>query len=96
MFNDVNNYHPKINLTLELNPKRFLDSNLEIENGILITSTHRKETKLPTPWNSKIPKKYKRNVIFGDLHRSKLISTDFTKEKILKTNLKKQIFQLNL
>ena len=86
LFNDLNNYHPNINLILELNPKRFLDTNLEFENGILITSVHRKETKLPTPWNSEIPKKYKRNVIIGNLHRSKRISTDFAKEKIIIKN----------
>ena len=97
MFNDLNNYHQNIKLTLELNTKRVLDTNLEFQDGILKTSFHRKETKLPTPWNSKIPKKYKRNVIIGDLHRSKRISTDFTKKKILsKTNLKKWIFDLNL
>ena len=67
--NDSHNYHPNINLTRELNPKRFLDTNLEFENGIFITSFHHKETKLLTPWNSKIPKKYKHNVIIGDLHR---------------------------
>ena len=91
LFNDLNNYHPNINLALELNPKRFLDTNLEFKNGILITSVHLKEAKLPTPWNSKIPKKHKRNVIIGDLHRSKQISTNFTKEKkiLSKTNFKK-------
>ena len=78
------------------NPKTFLDTNSEFQNGILITSVHRKETKLPTLWNSKIPEKYKRNVIIGDLHSSKRISTDFIKEKISKTNFKKRIFQLNL
>ena len=71
LFNDLNNYHQNIKLTLELNPKRFLKTNLEFQNGILLTSIHRKETKLPTPWNSEIPKKYKHNVIIGDLHRSK-------------------------
>ena len=97
LFNDLSNYHQSIKLTLELNPKRFLDANLEFPNGILITSVHRKEAKLPTPWNSKIPKRCKSNVIIGDLHTSKQISTNFTKEKILsKTNLKKRIFQLNL
>ena len=80
-------------LTLEINPRRFLNTNLEFENGILITSVHRKETKLPTLWKSKIPKKYKRNVIIGDLHRSKRISTDFTKEKnIIKNKFKKADF----
>ena len=94
MFNDLNNYHQNIKLTLELNTKRVLDTNLEFQDGILKTSFHRKETKLPTPWNSKIPKKYKRNVIIGDLHRSKRISTDFTKEKsIIKNKFKKAVFQ---
>ena len=37
LFNDLNNYHQNIKLTLELNPKRFLYTNLEFQNGILIT-----------------------------------------------------------
>ena len=41
LFNDLNNYHQNIKLTLELNPKRFLYTNLEFQNGILITSVHR-------------------------------------------------------
>ena len=49
LFNDFNNYHQNIKLTLELTPKRVLDTNLEFQNVILITSVHRKETKLPTP-----------------------------------------------
>ena len=49
LFNDFNNYHQNIKLTLELTPKRVLDTNLEFQNGILITSVHRKESKLPTP-----------------------------------------------
>ena len=91
MFNGLNNYHQNINLTLELNPKWFLDTNLEFQNSILITSVYRKETKLRTPWDSKIPKKYKRNVIVGDLHRSKRISIDFTKEKIIIKNKFKKV-----
>ena len=46
LFNELNNYHPNINLTQKLNPKRFSDTNLEFENGILITSVYCKETKL--------------------------------------------------
>ena len=73
LLNDLNNYHPNINLTLELNWKRFLDTNLKFENGILIQFN------------------------IGYLHRSRRISTDFTKEKVfIKNKLKKQIFQLNL
>ena len=83
LFNDVNNYHQNIHSTLEVNPKKFLDTNLEIQIGILITSVHCKETKLPVPWDSKIPKKYKLNVSIGDLHRSKRITSDFTKEQTI-------------
>ena len=54
LFNDLVNYHQSIDLTLELNPKRFLSINIEFQNGIL--SGHCKEIKLPTPWNSKMPK----------------------------------------
>ena len=32
MFSDLNNYHQNIKLTLELNPKMFLDTNLEFQN----------------------------------------------------------------
>ena len=84
MFSDLNSYHHDIKLTLELNPKRVLDTNLGFQNGILITSVHCKETKLRTPWNSKIPRKYKCNAIIGDWHRSKRITTGFTKEKNVK------------
>ena len=93
LFNDLNNCYQNIKLTLEVNPERFSDTNLEFQIGILITSVHHKETKLPTPWYSKIPKKYKPNVIIEDLHRSKRISSDFTKEEIMiKNKFKKADF----
>ena len=63
MFNDLSNYRQNIKLILELNRKRFLDTNLEFQNGMLTISVHCVETKLPTTWNSKIPKKYKSDVI---------------------------------
>ena len=39
-----------------------------------------KNTKLPSPWTSKTPKRYKQNTINGDLHRSKRISSNFDEE----------------
>ena len=79
------NCHKKI----RSKPQRFLDTNLEVQNGTVITSVNCKETKLPlTPWESKIPKKYKCKVIIGDLHRSKRITTDFTEENVIKNKLK--------
>ena len=40
------------------------------------------DRKLPPHWSSKIPKRYKRNIINGELHRAKKISSNFDKEII--------------
>ena len=58
---------------------------------MLMTPVHHKENKLLIPWDSKIPKKYRRNVIIGGLHRSKQISSDFTRtlRKIIHSILSK-------
>ena len=56
LFQKLNNYHPKIKLSLHLN------------NGIYDFKVYRKTTKQPTHWSSKIPKRYKHNMILGDLH----------------------------
>ena len=47
---------------------------------MLITPIYHKEIKLLIPWDSKIPKKYRRDVIIGGLHRSKQRSSDFTRK----------------
>ena len=61
---------------------------------MLTISVHCIETKLPTTWSSKIPKKYKSDVIIWELHRSKWKSTDFIKEKFtIKNKFKKADFQ---
>ena len=41
------------------------------------------ETKLPVPWDSNIPKRYKRNIINRELHRAKKIASSFSKELLL-------------
>ena len=79
-FKKDNNYHPKIKLTIEINPPKFLDTEIIISNNEVVTSVHRKESKLPVPWESKVPKHYKRNSLLGELHRAKKISLDFQKE----------------
>ena len=40
---------------------------------------HWKKTKLPTPWASNIPKRYKWNSITAELYQAKCISSNFTK-----------------
>ena len=80
LYHELNNYHPNINLTIEINPKKFLDTQVIIKNGKIETAVCRNSTKLLVPWSSNIPKRYKRNAINADLHRTKRISTNFDKE----------------
>ena len=69
LFDRLNSYHPNIKLTIEVNPSKFLGTKLTNINGTYKFSAYRKNTKLPSPWTSKTPKRYKRNTINGDLHR---------------------------
>ena len=61
-------------------------------NGKIETKVFRKLNKLPVPWSSNIPKRYKRNAINGHLQSAKRIATDFDneivqiKEKFLASN----------
>ena len=80
LFESLNNYHRKINFTIEINPKKFLDTNIIISEGSVISSVHRKVEKLPVHWSSQVPKRYKRNAITGDLYRSTRITSDMDKE----------------
>ena len=57
-----------------------MDIKLTNINGTYKFNVHRKNTKLPSPWTSKTSKRYERNTINGNLHRSKRISSKFDKE----------------
>ena len=81
LFHAINNYHPNICFTLESQPKKFLDTNINIKNNNIETTVHRKPNKLPTHCSSKVPKRYKRNAINGNLKRSYRISMNFNEEK---------------
>ena len=80
LFFKLNNYHRNIELTIEISPTNFLDTQLVNLNGKIETKVYRKPNKLLDPWPSNIPKRYKRNAINSDLHRAKRIATDFEKE----------------
>ena len=80
LYEALKKYRKNNKLTLEKRPLEFLDSKLLINNGIYETQVYRKETKIPTHWSSSIPKKYKRNAISVDLHRSKQISSNYDTE----------------
>ena len=95
LFKKLNDYHPKIKLTIEINPPKFLDTEIIILNNEVVTSVHRKESKLPVPWESNVAKHYKRNTLLGELHRAKKISSNFQKEvKIIKEKFNKANFPL--
>ena len=76
LYDGLNNYHPKEKLTIETNLLRFLDTEIIHNNKGII----KKKTKLPTPWTSNIPKRYKRNTIKAELYRAKYISSNFVSE----------------
>ena len=50
------------------------------ENGEIAMQVFSNSTKLPVHWSSKIPVRYKRNAITGELNRAKRITPDFNKE----------------
>ena len=63
LFEKLNNYHPRIKLTIEVSPAKLLDTSLNLNNGIYAFKEYRETTKRPTHWSSKIPKRYKLNMI---------------------------------
>ena len=80
LYDALNNYHPKIKLTIETNPQRFLDTEIIHINGTIETKVHRKKIKLPISWTSNIPKRCKRNSTKTELYRAKRISSNFASE----------------
>ena len=80
LFEELNSYNEKIKLTFEVNPTKFLDTELVRETGEVTTQVFSKSTKLPVHWSSKIPVRYKGNAITGELHRAKRIASDFNTE----------------
>ena len=59
LFKKLNTYHPNIKLTIEVNPRKFLDTEIMVKNGIIETSVTVKESKIHNHWSSAVPKKYK-------------------------------------
>ena len=79
-------------MTIEVNPSKFVDTEIMIKNGIIETSVAIKESKILNHWLSAVPKKYKRNAILGDLHRAHKISSNFELEK---QRIKKKYLSVN-
>ena len=49
LFDRLNNYHPKIKLTIEVNPSKFLDAKNTSVNGAYKFNVYQKKSKLPSP-----------------------------------------------
>ena len=76
----MNSYYRNIKLTIELSLRKFLDIKILRTSNQIQCFMYQKENKKPIHWNSAVPKSYKRNVIIGDVHRAKRISSDFDYE----------------
>ena len=97
LFDRLNSYHSNIKLTIEVNPSKFLDTKLTNISGTYKFNVYRENTKLPSPWTCKTPKRHKRNTINGDLHRSKRISSNFDEEiPLIKEKFMKADYPLRL
>ena len=68
VFHALNNYHENIELAMEISLSKFLNTQIKNVEGKYITKFHRKESKIPIPWSSKIPEWYKGTTITIDLH----------------------------
>ena len=51
-FDQLNNYHPNIKLTIEVNSSKLLDTKLTNINGTSKFNVYQKKTKLPSTWAS--------------------------------------------
>ena len=80
LFDALNFYHPNINLTLEKKDKRFFDTQIIKEKNRIKTQVFVKKPIHPVHWSSKVPFRYKKNAINGELHRAKKISSNFQSE----------------
>ena len=49
LYHELYNYPPNVNLTIVINPKKFLDTQAVIKNGKIETAVYRNSTKLPVP-----------------------------------------------
>ena len=80
LFQNLNYYHTNIKLTLEENPRKFLDTEIIRNNNSISTQVSTKLTKFSVHWSSKSPTNYKCNAITNELHRAKKVATDLDKE----------------
>ena len=88
LLSKINPYHPNINLIIEINPSKFLDTKIARNKNEINCFPHHKDNKLPFHWKSAVPRNYKKHVIVGDIHRANKISSNLEKEiSIIKASI---------
>ena len=55
LFGNLNTYHNNFKLTIEENPRKFLDTEIVRYNSAIITKVYTRSKKFPVYWSSKIP-----------------------------------------
>ena len=61
-FDKMNSYHPNIKLTIEIRPKKLLDTKILKTSNQIQCFLYQKENKKPIHWNLTVPKSYKRKL----------------------------------
>ena len=62
LFSKINSYHPNINLTIEINRSKFLDTKIAQNKNEIKFFPYYKDNKLLFHWKSAVPINYKNNV----------------------------------
>ena len=62
LFRRLSNYHRNIKFSVEVNTRKFFNTEISQVNSPIHTSVVRKEAKTPNHWSSAIPKKYKTEI----------------------------------
>ena len=73
-------YLPFSVFTVEKKPTHFLDTAFQLKDHSFSTSTYVKRGKLPAYWKSATPVKWKRNTLWGALHRAKHLTTNWKQD----------------
>ena len=77
----LDNYYPKIKFTTELNPSKFLGIIFTNINGAYKFNVYCKNTKVPSPWNSKTPQAIRKTKsVVISLFKTKQKSSNFDEE----------------
>ena len=97
LFEKLNTYHSNIKLTIEENPRKFLDTEIVSHNSAIMTKVYTRSKMFLVHWSSKIPLKYKRNAITEELHIANKIASNFYNEcKRIKIKYLQAGFPINI